>query len=86
MPAASVADVLKAAKEKGIPIKAGLVYAVRAAAKAKKGKAAKSKPGPKPSVSADTGNLDAVIRQLAWTHGLVAIEASIQRVRSNAGL
>jgi hypothetical protein len=60
---------------------------VRAAAKTKKAKKPGGKPGPKPrAASPDGGSIDQVIRQLAWSHGLLAIEASLKKVRAEAGL
>jgi hypothetical protein len=87
MPSAKPADVVAAAKAKGIKLTASLVYAVRSTAKTKK---TKDKPGrksgPKPNAaSVDGGSVDQIIHRLAWTHGLAAVEASIKKLRAEVG-
>jgi len=89
MPSAKAGDVVKAAAAKGLKLKAGLVYAVRAADKARKGKPKSKpgrKPGPKPKSAGGGSDVDQTIRRLALTHGLLAVEAAIERLRADAGL
>ncbi len=94
MPNATAGEVVKAAQAKGLKLQAGLVYAVRSAAKAKGSKAKGGRPkGSKnaPRALAARGiklmaDEWAVLHRLAMRHGLAKVEAYVQELKKSVGL
>jgi hypothetical protein len=81
--------VVAKAKAAGVVITEGLVYAVRAADRAKVGKAKKGKPGRPAGKTAKViggSELEQAIRKLAWAHGFWALEEAVERIKSQAGV